>query len=122
MKKPDFIFIMLIAILAVLIWGSGKLWPYEGGLTAEIIVKGETVATVSLHEYVEDVPVPGVAMMTYTVDRHGIAINSSDCPDQICVQTGAINQCGQTILCVPHQVMIRIVGGSEEPKTDAILY
>ena len=34
----------------------------------------------------------------------------ADCPDKICVRTGAISRSGQSIVCAPHRVVITIAG------------
>ena len=44
------------------------------------------------------------------VISHGQAyISESSCPDKICVKSGKIKQNGQTIICAPNRVMLRIV-------------
>ena len=55
----------------------------------------------------------------YTVDNtavvisvHGctVAVVSSDCPDQTCVLTGTLQKAGDTAVCLPNQVVVRILG------------
>ena len=36
----------------------------------------------------------------------------SDCRNQICVESGAISQTKDTIVCLPNKVVIEITGGS----------
>ncbi|MDD2503579.1 MAG: NusG domain II-containing protein [Clostridia bacterium] len=43
----------------------------------------------------------------------GVSIKEASCPDQICVNWGNINKPGQTIVCLPHKVVIRIIGNQE---------
>ncbi|MFD1486199.1 NusG domain II-containing protein [Lacticaseibacillus baoqingensis] len=42
-----------------------------------------------------------------TTDDH-IQIASADCPDQVCVRKGQIAKPGQTIVCLPHKLLIEI--------------
>ena len=37
-----------------------------------------------------------------------IAIVEADCPDKVCVKTGAISNAGEVIACVPHKILILI--------------
>ena len=37
-------------------------------------------------------------------------VESADCPDRICVNTGKINRTGQLIACVPAGVTLRVLG------------
>lgn len=50
-----------------------------------------------------------------------VRIREANCPDKICVRTGWISRTGQTIICVPNQVIIRIVSSQNNP-VDAIGY
>ena len=46
-------------------------------------------------------------------------IETADCPDERCVQMGRISRSGQSIICLPHQVVVEIQGG-KEAETDAV--
>ena len=51
----------------------------------------------------------------------GVSIQEANCPDQICVTWGNISKAGQTIVCLPHKVVISMIGGREgEPPLDDI--
>ncbi|MEG0072243.1 MAG: NusG domain II-containing protein [Raoultibacter sp.] len=43
-----------------------------------------------------------------------VSIDKADCKNQICVETGAINRVGDTIVCLPHQVVVQVVNAPEE--------
>lgn len=45
---------------------------------------------------------------TIEVNKDRIRIEKANCPDQICVRTGYISKAGQTIVCLPHRVVIEI--------------
>lgn len=38
----------------------------------------------------------------------------ADCPDKICVHTGAIDKVGQTIVCLPHKLVVEIAGSNSD--------
>ncbi len=40
---------------------------------------------------------------------------SADCPDQICVNHGAVSKENESITCLPHKLIVEIHGGE---KTD----
>jgi hypothetical protein len=48
-------------------------------------------------------------------------VESSPCPNQICIQQGKISKPGQWIACLPNKVFIRIAGTSGN-GVDAISY
>ena len=39
-------------------------------------------------------------------------LTEADCPDSLCVNMGRISRSGQSIICLPHQVVVRIVDDS----------
>ena len=39
-----------------------------------------------------------------------VRVVEADCPDKICVRRGAIKNLGETIACVPHKILIEVVG------------
>ena len=37
-----------------------------------------------------------------------VSVTDADCPDKVCVDTGKINAPGQTIVCLPHRVVVEV--------------
>ncbi|MCI8408586.1 MAG: NusG domain II-containing protein [Lachnospiraceae bacterium] len=63
--------------------------------------------------------------VTYTIkSQHGenilriyngkVWLLDADCPDKICVNTGKIQYPGQSIICLPHKVVVEIKDNKEE--------
>ena len=48
-----------------------------------------------------------------------VRVSDSDCPGQDCVHTGAITRAGQSIVCLPAQVVVSLVSTSSD--VDAVL-
>lgn len=44
------------------------------------------------------------------VTKSGVFVSEADCPDQICVRQGEISQSGESIVCLPHRLVIRLEG------------
>jgi len=44
------------------------------------------------------------------VKNGAVSVVEADCPDKICMRRGAIKNSGEMIACVPHKVLIEIVG------------
>jgi hypothetical protein len=51
-----------------------------------------------------------------------IEIMESNCPDQVCVGWGRIRYAGQTIVCLPFRIVIRITGRAVEDPIDDITW
>lgn len=52
--------------------------------------------------------------------KSGLCVTASDCPTQDCVHTGIITRSGQSIVCLPARIIIRLEGGEAE-DLDAVL-
>lgn len=58
--------------------------------------------------------------LTVTLYPDGAQVTASGCPDQICVQTGKITRAGESALCLPAKVNVRLAGGGS--AADAATY
>ena len=47
------------------------------------------------------------------------AVTEANCGDHTCVRTGQISRAGETIICLPHKLVVEIVGG-DAPGFDAV--
>ena len=56
---------------------------------------------------------------TVVVSDKEVYVESADCPDQICVDHAHIMYEGETIVCLPHRLIITIIS-KEGSETDAI--
>ena len=48
-----------------------------------------------------------------------VTMSKADCPDQICVNHRAVSRNGESIICLPNQVVVTVVS-SEESDVDAV--
>ena len=51
---------------------------------------------------------------TILVEPGRIRVSEADCPDQVCVNQGFISDGTVPVVCLPHKLMIEIVGGGSE--------
>ena len=81
----------------------------EKGAFAEIYVNGKLVQKVSLtkSERVE------LEHLTVVVSGGSVHVEDADCPDKICEKRGDINKTGQSIVCAPARVVVKIGGKGE---------
>lgn len=54
--------------------------------------------------------------------KAGVRAAWADCPTQDCVRTGLITQSGQSIVCLPARIIVRLEGGAmEDSGVDAVV-
>ena len=104
---------VLFLIILFLIIGIGFLiqryYLGKSGISAIIEQDGETVAELDLNKDTELVLNDGTGgSNTITVQNGHISVTEANCPDLVCVRTGAISQTGEVIACLPHKLIITI--------------
>ena len=48
-----------------------------------------------------------------TKKDNAVYMSDADCPDKLCVHTGTIHKTGETIVCLPHRVVVEITGTTD---------
>lgn len=67
------------------------------------------------HE-VFDIQIDEHEINTIEIKDEAIRIQGATCSDQVCVRTGFISQPGETIICLPHKLVIEIKASNGESE------
>lgn len=112
-RKRDLLIFLLAAVLAGV--GFWQCIPGSGAPVAVIEQDGKEVRRVELDSITqpETLVLEGEISVTVLLEPGQVSIIHSGCPDQICVNTGVLTQPGQSAVCLPARVSVRIVGKSE---------
>lgn len=117
MKKNDWILAGVIVVIAAAIllfqFTRGDSGPGEVTVT----VDGETFGNYSLAED-QTVEIDGTNRLV--IQDGSAKMEWADCPDQICVDHRAISREGESIICLPNQVVVSVETG-EEAELDGVV-
>ncbi len=115
-NKRDYYIILIIIIIAALL---ALFFNYEDEYDkkiAHIYYKSEMVSEITLHEgserIVDFIRNPNISFKLHT--DGSISFDKSDCPDQVCVNTGRLKNHGATAACIPNEIIIKIKGIQDE--------
>ena len=118
-KKMDFVIIgvlMILSFLPEIIIGASVGKGYSNTY-AEITIDGKMYKTVALSEHsgaevFEIKTHDGINVIKIKDNKIGII--EADCPDQVCMNPEYIEKAGESLVCLPHKVMIQIKGLSDD--------
>ena len=116
----DVVIICAVLLAAGVLYFSGLLRPGNNRAYAVVYVDGRQVGSYSLLEDTEDV-IQGVGGTNELRIKDGKAsIVSADCRDQICVNHMPVYRQNESIICLPHKVVVEIENGAEN-DIDAVV-
>lgn len=104
---------ILIAAL-LLAGGALLLWlglTRQAGGVARVQVDGETVMELPLSQDARVVLGEDGHTNTLVIENGAARVEQADCPDQVCVRQGAVRYNGESIVCLPHKLIVSIEGG-----------
>ena len=55
------------------------------------------------------------------VERTRVRVREANCPEQVDVKQGWLTRPGQTAVCLPHRVVVRLVSSSAPDEVDEIV-
>ena len=120
LKGRDAALLILIIIGAAIV--GTVMWFMRNSQTAErVVVKvdGTTVYSESLDKDAE-YKAEGYdgGYNTIVIKDKKVSVREADCPDKVCMNSGEIEKSGDTIVCMPHRVVVEIEGG--EASVDSV--
>ena len=111
--KKDFIIVGIILIAALLSFVVLRL-TRERGVFAEVSINGEVAAVYSLNENREETfRTPDGAYNIVCIENGKVYVREADCRDGLCMQQGKKSDIGETIVCLPHKLVITVTGGEK---------
>tara|TARA_B100000767_G_C19519467_1_gene431812 strand:- start:217 stop:603 length:387 start_codon:yes stop_codon:yes gene_type:complete len=102
------IFIVLTAYL------SSILWNFPQGEYLKIDMGKQEIGSFSLNQNVTKVIEGPVGKTEVIIDSGKVRISKSPCTKKYCIHQGWINQINQSIVCVPNQIYISIIGNQTD--------
>lgn len=117
--------IILVAVI-ILIAAAGLLFvnfTRQEGSMVVVKIDGESTQSYSLYEdrTVEIITGKNNEFSnTLVIDDGKAYISQADCPDKICKEHRAISYSGETIVCLPHKIVIEITEKQSAPDLDAV--
>ena len=118
LQTGDLFIAFFVVLIALFLFSLQARHANNAACKAEIRIKGKTVQTVALDR---DGTYAIGNFAELTVSSGTVMLTQADCPNHDCLHMGAIRTAGQMLVCVPNELVIRIIGDSET-EVDAVAY
>ena len=121
-NRYDAVVAAIVALLAVAV----ALWFYlpkaqSGDVTVVISTGGRETQRAALKDFVGTTVSHNGYTLVVSADGDSVWVSDSDCPTQDCVHTGTITRAGQSIVCLPAQVVVHLEGAASADAPDVIV-
>lgn len=121
--KADFILIILLFVTGISLT-LFIYWPRSSeNSILEVRQNGNILMTLPLDKNTEKTITDKDGHKNHFMIKDGtVTMTDADCHDQTCVKTRAVQIPGQTIVCLPHRLVLAIVTkDSSAPSLDAVV-
>jgi len=124
MRKNDY----LLLLFLLFITGMGYLFHGQRPATTEkilVVQHGQAIIQkINLQNVTtaSEIKIPTAhGQVVVNVDSNGAYVVSSPCRDKLCIGQGKITKPGQTIVCLPEEVLLTLITPGKEGTIDAII-
>lgn len=113
--KKDILLIAIIVIIALLFFLLIHFFIKKDGSMVVVKINGAIQYKGSIYQAKELVVNGYQGGSNRIVIQDGyVYMADADCPDKLCEHMGKINKIGENIVCMPHRVVVEIVGDGSE--------
>ena len=108
--RNDILLVVVLLLLSGALALFLRLTRQDGGIVS-VQVDGEALFELPLNEDRSLVLGEGEHTNTLVIADGQAQVTEASCPDQICVRQGAIQYAGESIVCLPHKLVVTVQGG-----------
>ena len=121
-KKRDWILALVILAAAGCLMLGMRLAQRQKGTTVEVRVDGKLYSS---YPIAQDRQYPiKTAYGTNVIEISGgtVSVTEADCAGHDCIRQGKISRCNETIVCLPHKLVVEITqrSGQQEEEFDTV--
>ena len=119
-RRNDLIFIAIL-VVTVAVLGAGMYFLRGGGDTVTVTVDDALYGTYPLAvDTVVEIATDGG--YNRLVVQDGVAyMDTADCPDGICAAHRPISRMGESIVCLPHKVVVTVITADSGDAPDIVV-
>lgn len=117
-SKNDFLLLAVILLIAIVGMLVSSHLTKRPGESVRITKNGLLYGEYSLGDYQEVMITQGEDCNKVVIKDGLVWMEEANCPDKYCVEHSAISEENQTIICLPHRLVVEIIGYSDKESVD----
>ena len=119
-RRRNDLLLILALLLTLMAVGVGILFLRAPGATVTVTVNGEVYGQYPLSKDARVEIRHGEDYNLLEIREGKAYVSEANCPDGICAAHRPVFREGESVICLPHRVVIRVEGGAEDLSPDAI--
>lgn len=117
---PDILFIVLLALIGLGLAAGIYLPSHDDAGQLEVVQNGTVIMTFPLDREMEKTITDKTGgSNTFRIENGRVTMIAASCGDKTCINTGAISHTGESIVCLPHRLVLRAAGGRDDGPSNA---
>lgn len=117
-----FIYILLAVFASIGFIGMKSMATVEEERNVVILLDGEEVERIRLTPNMEEkelcIDTDNGMYNIVSIAKDGVRVIEASCSDKLCIKQGRIDNPGQSIVCLPNKLVIKILGDDDSPVDD----
>ncbi|MBI4855668.1 MAG: NusG domain II-containing protein [Acetobacterium woodii] len=112
MKKNELIIIIILLVISI--GGIAAFYIFNAtnqALSVRVSRQGQVLTVLPLSKDHTETFTDASGTNTLVISDGKAKITEADCPDHICVKTYPISNPGETIVCLPHKLVVEVITG-----------
>lgn len=118
--KNDILLLVIFLAIGLLIPLGYRIFHHTTGDAVTITIDGELWRTLPLSSDTT-IDIPGIGgTNTLRIKNGQASITEADCPDKLCVHQSSIRHNGESLVCLPHKVIVKVTADTSDDDLDGI--
>ena len=119
-KKKDIILMSVVLLIAVVMGVFFRYYMKKTGDRVHIMVDGCLYGSYSMKED-QTIEVKNESGYNkIVIKNNSVHMEMADCPDQYCVKHKEVSSTDETIVCLPHRLVVEIHSETESNDVDSV--
>ena len=118
-RKKEALSVMILLIISILLFIGIRCFADGSGKYVKVYVNDKLTKTFDLHGDTRYMIETKNGYNYLIIKNNEARIVDADCPNKICVDKGAISKDHESIICVPHNVVVTI-DSNKNASVDAV--